>query len=137
MGTQAVAAAAATALVAWAFVGDAAEVVASDIAASLGRIALVIAFGALLTVGIGLLLRSTAGTLTALFLLLFALVVALGNTGIPWLTTISDHLPGRAIVVLLADAEDLGTGTVATVMVTWALATMAAGGWSLLRRDTT
>lgn len=134
---SAVVLATASALVAWALVGDAAEVVASDIAASLGRIALVVAFGSLLTVGLGLLLRSTAGTLTALFLLLFALVVALGNTGIPWLVTISDHLPGRAIVVLVADQDDLGTATVATVMGAWTVAAMTAGGWSLLRRDTT
>lgn len=129
-------AAATTSLVAWAFVGQAAEVVTGDIAASLGRIALVIAFGSVLTVGTGLLLRSTAGTLTALFLLLFALVVALGNTSVRWLVTISDHLPGRAIVAIVADEGALPVSTLATVMCAWSVAAMCAGGWSLIRRDT-
>lgn len=82
---------AATHLVAWGFVGQAAEVVPADIAASLGRVALVVAFGSVLTVGLGLLLRSTAGTLTAIFLLVLALPLALGNSGVPALVTISDH----------------------------------------------
>lgn len=128
--------AAVTTLVVWGFVGPAAEVVAGDIAAGLGRIALIVAFGGLLTVGFGLLLRSTAGTLTSLFLLLFALVIALGNTGIPWLTAVSDHLPGRAVVALVDEGE-LAAGTIATVMVAWTAAALVAGGWSLLRRDTT
>jgi hypothetical protein len=132
----AVVAAAATNLVVWGLVGPAAEVVAGDIAASIARIALVVAFDGLLTVGIGLLLRSTAGTLTALFLLLFALVIALGNTGIRWLTVASDHLPGRAVMGLVDEGE-LAAGTVATVIVAWTLTSLLAGSWSLLRRDTT
>jgi hypothetical protein len=129
---------AATDLVAWAFLGRAAEVVASDIAVSLGKIALVVSFGGLLTVGLGLLLRSTAGTLTAIFLLVLALPIALGNTGAAWLVAISDHLPGRAIVSLVVvDEMELAASTVATVMVAWVAAAGFAGGWSLLRRDTT
>ena len=129
--------AAVTDLVAWGFLGQAAEVVPADIAGSLGRIALVVAFGSVLTVGIGLLLRSTAGTLTAIFLLMFALVVALGNSGVEWLVTISDHLPGHVIVSMLDVTEvELPTSTIATVVITWATAALFAGGWSLLRRDT-
>ena len=133
----AVVVAALTALVAWAFVGQGAEVVPGDIAASLGRIALVVAFGAVLAAGLGLLLRSIAGTLTAIFLLLFALVVTLGNTGVRWLTIVSDHLPGRAIVALVADEGGLPTSTIATVMIAWTVAALIAGSWSHLRRDTT
>ena len=128
---------AATDLVAWGFLGQAAEVIGGDIAGSLSRIALVVAFGSVLSVGLGLLLRSTAGTLTAIFLLIFALPVALGNVGVRWLTTISDALPGRAIVSLLAiDADELAAGTVATVMIAWTAAALVAGGWSLIHRDT-
>lgn len=128
----------ATDLVAWVFLGQAADVDAGAVAGSLVRIALVIAFGSVLTVGVGLLLRSTAGTLTAIFLLVFALPVVLGNSGVPWLTTVSDHLPGRAIVaVLVVDGVDMAASTVATVMIGWATAAVFAGGWSLLRRDTT
>lgn len=52
----AVAVSTATDLLAWSFLGEAAEVVPGDVAASLGRIALVVAFGSVLAVGLGLLL---------------------------------------------------------------------------------
>lgn len=134
----AVVVAAATDLVARGFLGQAGEVVVGDVAASLGRIALVVAFGGLLSVGLGLLLRSTAGALTAIVLLLFALPVALGNSGVRWLVAVSDHLPGRAIVLVLRVGEgEVAAGTVAVVMATWVAAALLAGGWSLLRRDTT
>lgn len=130
--------AAATDLVAWALLGDAGEVVPADIAVSLGRVALVVAFGGLLAAGVGLLLRSTAGALTAIFLLMLVLPIALGNMGVPWLITISDHIPGRAVVaMLLVDEVELSGSTIATVMSTWTAAAVLAGGWSLLRRDTT
>lgn len=125
-------------LVAWSFLGRAAEAVPGDIAASLGRIAIVVAFGGLLTVGLGLLLRSTAGTLTGIFLLLFALPVTLGNSGVGWLITISDHLPGRAIVsMLVVDEVELTSSAVVTVMIAWTFAVLIAGGWSLIHRDST
>lgn len=128
---------AATALAAWAVLGDAAEVVAVDIAVSLGRVALIVAFGGLLAVGLGLLLRSTAGTLTALFLLILALPIALGNTGVSLLTSISDRLPGRAIVsVVVVDQVELTAGAIALVMAFWTVGSMSAGAWSLIRRDT-
>lgn len=128
--------AAASDLMAWGFLGADAEVVAGDIAASLGRIALVVAFGSVLSTGLSLLLRSTAGALTVVFLLIFALPVALGNIGVTWLTTISDHLPGRAIVSLVVvDEVELTTSKVATVMIGWTIAASIAGAWSLIRRD--
>ena len=128
----------ATGLVAWGFLGQAAEVVPGDIAVSLGRITVAIGFGGLLTVGLGLLLRSTPGTLTAIFLLMLALPIALGNTGVSGLTTVSDYLPGRAVVsTLVVDEVELPASTIATVMIAWTAASLFAGGWSLIRRDTT
>lgn len=122
-------------LVAWAFL-DTAEVVPADIAGSLGRIALTIAFGSVLSVGLGLLLRSTAGALTGIFLLMFALVVTLGNSGVRWLVTIADHLPGHAVISLLMPEETLlPSSTIAMVLLGWGSAALLAGGWSLLRRD--
>jgi ABC-2 type transport system permease protein len=124
-------------LVAWGLLGGAAEVVTADIAASLARIALVITFGGLLTMGLGLLLRNTAGTLTAIFLLFLALPIALGNSGVGLLTSLSDRLPGRAIIsVIVVDEVELSAGAIATVMVAWTIAAMASGSWSLLTRDT-
>lgn len=126
----------ATDLVAWGFLGQAAEVVPADIASSIGTIALVVAFGSVLTAGLGLFLRSTAGTLTAVFLLIFALPVALGNTGVRALVAVSDALPGRAIVSLIVvDQVELSPNAIAAVMVAWTSAAVLLGAWSLIRRD--
>jgi hypothetical protein len=125
-----------TDLVAWTFLGSRAEVDVSAIAVSLAEIAAVMAFGGVLAVGLGLLIRNTAGTLTAVFLLMFVLVVTLGNSGVPWLVSVSDYLPGRAVVsMLVADETGLSPGATATVIVAWSAASLAAGCWSLLRRD--
>jgi ABC-2 type transport system permease protein len=73
-----------------------------------------------------------------MFLLMLVLPVALGNMGVPWLVTVSDYLPGRAVVAtLVVDEIELSRGTIAAVMGTWAAGALLAGGWSLLRRDTT
>lgn len=126
----------ATDLIAWGFLGQDAEVVLGDIARSLAMIGILVAVGGILTVGLGLLLRSTAGTLTAIFLLLFGLVVMLGNTGVPLLVTISEHLPGSALISLLqATDEARATSTVVAVLTSWTGAAMGAGGWSLMHRD--
>ena len=97
----------ATSMMAWAFLGDAAEVVVADIAGSLGRIALVIAFGSVLSVGLGLLLRSTAGSLTAIF-------CCWSRSWWRWETpacdgswSIAEHLPGHAVISLLMPEESL------------------------------
>lgn len=129
---------AATDLVAWGFLGEDAEVVLGDIARSLAMIALVVAVGGLLTVGLGMVLRSTAGTLISIFLLIFALPVMLGNTAVPWLTAIAEHLPGSVLISLLeATDEERAAGTVVTVLIAWTTAAMFSGGWALVRRDTT
>lgn len=125
-----------TDLVAWTFLGNDAEVDVGDVAASLAEIALVMAFAGLLAVGLGLLIRNTAGTLTAIFLLMFVLVVTLGNSGVPWLVSVSDHLPGRAVVsILVVDEAGLSGRAITAVMVAWSVASLGAGCWSLLRRD--
>jgi ABC-2 type transport system permease protein len=132
----AVVVAAATDLVAWALLGERAEVVVGDIVRSLGMIALVVAVGGLLAVGLGLLLRSTAGTLISLVLLIFALPVMLGNSGAALLTTISDHLPGSVMISLLAAADEpRDASTVATVLVAWPATVLFLGGWALIHRD--
>jgi hypothetical protein len=132
----AVAVAAATDLVAWALLGDQAEVVAGDIVRSLGMIALVVAVGGLLAVGLGLLLRSTAGTLISIVLLIFALPVMLGNSGAELLTTISEHLPGSAMISLLeATGEPRDAATVTTILVAWPATLLFFGGWALVHRD--
>ena len=125
-------------VVAWGFLGENAEVIPGDIGRSLARIALIVAVGGLLTVGLGMALRSTAGTLTSVFLLIFALPVMLGNAGVPWLTTIADHLPGTVFISLLEATDEARAGsTIAAVLVAWTTAAMFSGGWAFVRRDTT
>lgn len=83
-----------------------------------------------------MLLRSTAGTLTTIFLLVLVLPIALGNAPVPWLVSISEVLPGRAIISMLAvDADELSTSQIVAVTSAWSSAALLAGGWSLLRRD--
>jgi ABC-2 type transport system permease protein len=123
-------------LTGWGIAAEHGAVLGHDILASLGRIALVVIFGSVLTVGVGLLTRNTAATLVIVFLLLILLPAALGATGVPWIASISHYLPGLAIVSTLAvDEAEIGTGTSSAVMITWSAATTLAGGWSLIRRD--
>ena len=68
---------------------------------------------------------------------MFALVVALGNSGVRWLVAIADHLPGHAVISLLMPEETLlPSGTITMVLLGWGVAAMIAGSWSLIRRDT-
>ena len=134
----AVVVAAAVDLVAWGLLGPDAEVVLGDIARSLGVIALIVAAGGMLTVGLSLLLRSIAGTLVAIFLLMLVLPIVFPQFGLPWLTMIGEHLPGHAAVSLLHPSEfDLAASKAVSVLIAWPAAAMFSGGWALVRRDTT
>jgi ABC-2 type transport system permease protein len=85
-----------------------------------------------------MLLRSTAGALITIFLLIFALPLFLGNIGVPWLTTISEHLPGSVMISLLAVTDEpRDATTVAAVLIAWPSFALLLGGRSLVRRDTT
>lgn len=54
------------------------------------------------------------------------------------LTTISDNLPGRAVVPVVVVAEvELTTGEIIRVMCAWIVAAMLAGAWPLIGRDAT
>lgn len=123
-------------LTAWGFLGEAAVVDVGAISRSVGMIALLVSAGTLITIGIGLVLRSTAGTLTAVFLLMLLLPIVLPNFGVTWLTTVAEHLPGYAGVSLLETTDiPLETTTAALRLAGWVTASLAGGGWFLLRRD--
>ncbi|MEX1005237.1 MAG: hypothetical protein WD156_07700, partial [Acidimicrobiia bacterium] len=77
-------------LMAWSFLGTDAVVDVGAITRSLGAIALLVSSGALITIGIGLVHRSTAGTLTAVFLLMLLLPIVLPNFGVAWLTAVAE-----------------------------------------------
>jgi ABC-2 type transport system permease protein len=112
------------------------DLTARDLAASLARVAGVLAGGALVAAGLGFLLRSTAGALATTFLLMLVLPLVLPAFGIGWLETVGTHLPGGAALFLLSDDLDGLTRTSAAVVLAgWAAACTAAGAASFLLRD--
>lgn len=107
-----------------------------DGAGSLARIAAVLAAGAVMAVGAGLLLRSTAGALATVFLLQLVLPFLFQSFGVQWLADLAEWLPGTGAVRLLLDEPmDMSLGHAAALVVGWAGLALAAGGWRFLRRD--
>ena len=124
----------------WVALGADAEVVTGDIAVSLAAVAVVVASGALLTVGLANVLRSSAGTMTAVFLLLLVLPIMLTEFGVAWLDAVAASLPGHAAISFLrslAWGMELDGGTAAAVLMAWTGTATVAGAWSLLRQDAT
>lgn len=113
------------------------EMSVSGVAGSLGTIAGVLAAGSILAVGAGLLLRSTAGGMAAVFMLLLVLPFILPAFGVTWMLTLAELLPGSASAFFLVGEPDMTTASAIGVFAAWAGAAIAAGGLSLLRRDAT
>ncbi|MCX5040771.1 ABC transporter permease [Streptomyces coelicoflavus] len=91
---------------------------------------------AVMSVGIGSLLRSAAGTITTLIMVLLALPQLMGVVGARWLETASDYMPSVAGTVLLTqDHDPYGGGAALTVLVVWSLVCYGAGSAVLRRRD--
>ncbi|TYP90762.1 hypothetical protein [Blastococcus xanthinilyticus] len=108
---------------------------AGDLADSLGRVAAVLASGSALAVGLGFLLRSIAGALAAVFLLQLILPFLLQGIGVEWMRDLAELLPGSAAIWTLIGEPDMTAGQATALLVGWPVAALAAGGWSLLRRD--
>ena len=124
-----------TDLTAWLWVGG--ELMSVELAASLADVAVVIGAGGLITAGLATVLRSTAGTLTSVFLLMLVLPMILPEFGVAWLAAIGEHMPGMAIALLEAMQFEDGPGGIVVVLITWILGTTAAGAWLFARRDAT
>jgi ABC-2 type transport system permease protein len=105
-----------------------------DLADSLGRIAAVLVAGSVLAVGIGLLLRSTAGALATVFLLQLVLPFLLPAFG-AWMADLGELLPGSAATWTLLGEPDMTAAAATALLICWPAAALVAGGWSLLRRD--
>jgi ABC-2 type transport system permease protein len=102
----------------------------------LGTVALVVAAGSTLAVGLGLLLRSTAGGLVSIFLLMLVLPLLLPQFGYAWLTSLAHVLPGSgAAHLLLGGLPGMTTASSVTVLLCWAVGGIAVGGLRLLRDD--
>jgi ABC-2 type transport system permease protein len=107
----------------------------SDAAESLGRIAGVLVAGSVLAVGVGLLLRSTAGALATVFLLQLVLPFLLNVFGVQWMADLGNLLPGTAAIWTMLGEPPMTAARATAQLVSWSGAALVAGGWSLLRRD--
>lgn len=104
----------------------------------LGGVAFVYATGALLAVGLGLVLRSTAGALVSVFALVLVLPILLGNLPFDWAVTLSSLMPGSgAIFLIVGDgpSDDMTVTSARLTMAAWAVAALVAGGLRLMRSD--
>lgn len=92
---------------------------------------------ALLGLGTGAVLRSTAGTITLLVALVFVAPPLLPVFGVDWLTTAAEHTPVSAALSFaqLDGSAPYGTTTAVLVLVGWALVPLLAGLVALQRRD--
>ncbi len=103
----------------------------------LSTVAFVLAAETLLAVGLGFLLRSTAGALVSVFLLLLVLPGLLPQLGYDWLTDLADRLPGTCGLFLLTGeptSRGLTDTSCAIAMLVWAGAALLLG-WLRLTRD--
>lgn len=128
---------AAACVVVWAFLPDLGLPVAEG-AEMLGGLVFVYASGALLAVGLGLLLRSTAGGLVAVIALVLVLPPLLANLPYEWAVDLSALLPGSNALYLIfgeGPRDDMTTTWSRLVLVAWSVTALLAGGVRLLRTD--
>ena len=106
----------------------------------LTTVAFVLTAGTLLAVGLGFVLRSTAGVIVTVFPLLLVLSGLLPQLGYDWLTDLADLLPGTGAIFLLTE-EPRGRGLTDTVagvtMLAWAGSALLLGWLRLVRDDAT
>jgi hypothetical protein len=107
----------------------------AEVVDSLARVAAVLVAGSVLAVGAGLLLRSTAGALATVFLLQLVLPFLLPAFGVQWMADLGELLPGSGAFRTLIGEPDMTAAQATALLVGWSGLALAAGGWSLLRRD--
>ncbi|MGY1641061.1 hypothetical protein ACI782_07995 [Geodermatophilus sp. SYSU D00703] len=101
----------------------------------LGTVALVVAAGTALAVGLGFLLRHTAGGLVAVFLLMLVLPLFLPQFGYAWTSALAEVLPGSGAAFLLLDeVPGMTAASSVTALVAWAGGALLLG-WLRLARD--
>jgi ABC-2 type transport system permease protein len=109
---------------------------ADNLLAASARTAAALALTSLLVLGLGAILRSTAGTITTAVAVLFAPVIVGGMVTNKLLTTILDNLPSDLSGALAEGSGDPhGPGLAAVLLAAWAVAALAAGVLALTRRD--
>jgi hypothetical protein len=107
--------------------GDAVDVI--------GAVAFVLVAETILAVGLGFLLRSTAGALVTAFLLMLVLPLLLPGLG-DWMSEVAERLPGSgAILLLVGEGPEMSTTSAVLVLSAWAVGVLALGWLRLVRDD--
>lgn len=104
----------------------------------LGGLAVLFACAALMTVGCGMLLRSTAGTLVTVIALVLVLPMLFAQLGYTWSTEVSAALPGSNALYLIfgeGPSDDMTATSARVTLLLWALGAALAGGVRLVRSD--
>ncbi|WP_369134337.1 hypothetical protein [Modestobacter sp. I12A-02662] len=102
----------------------------------LGTIALVFAAGTALAVGLGFVLRNTAGALVTVFLLMLLLPLLLPQFGYEWMAELAQLLPGTgAAFLLLGEVPGMTRTSSVTTLLVWAGGVLLIGWLRLLRDD--
>jgi len=131
-----------SALVADVVAGDYGTLVLSDVLETSARTGLYVALAAVMSAGLGFALRSTAGTLTTVFLLLMLLPMVLAPLDIPLVSTAGRYLPGSAGMHFASSAQMIGLGELPysttmglLILIAWTVGAAALGHLALRRRD--
>ncbi|MEE1940049.1 hypothetical protein V1L54_11685 [Streptomyces sp. TRM 70361] len=104
----------------------------------LGGLGFVFLSGALLAVGLGLALRSTAGGLVAVIALMLVLPMLLEQLPYGWAVDLSTLMPGSGALYLIfggGPSDDVTTTSARLTLAAWAVAALLVGGRRLLRTD--
>jgi ABC-2 type transport system permease protein len=103
---------------------------------TLGAVAFVFAAGTAVAVGLGFLLRNTAGALVTVFLLMLLLPMLLPQFGYEWMTELTQVLPGTgAAFLLLGRVPGMTQTSSVTTLLVWAAGVLLLGWLRLLRDD--
>lgn len=103
-----------------------------------GGMALLFLCAALLAVGVGLFLRSTAGGVVTVIALVLVLPMLLAQLPYDWTVQLSALMPGSSALYLVfgeGPRDDMTVASARLTLAAWAVASLLAGGWRLLRAD--
>ena len=104
----------------------------------LGTVAFVFATETALAVGLGFLLRNTAGGLVSLFLVMLVLPILLPQFGYAWTDALAHVLPGSgAAYLLLGEVPGMSRASSVLTLLVWAGGALLLGWQRLVRDDAT
>ena len=104
----------------------------------LGGMVMLFTCAALLAVGVGLFLRSTAGAVVTVIALVLVLPMLLAQLPYDWTVRLSSLMPGSSALYLVfgeGPRDDMTVASSRLTLASWAVAALLAGGWRLLRTD--